>query len=112
MRNQHRYLIEIFTAVGLIVAPFILPHLGFAPNTVNRILAWGLFGVISSANVWLVASTVLGGLRSGEEDEASQRSAASFHRCASDSGASFSGTSKLTEEPEWEVALSTTTSTR
>ena len=45
MRNQNRYLIEILTAAGLIVAPFILPHLGFAPNTVNRILVWGLFGI-------------------------------------------------------------------
>ncbi len=35
----------MLTAVGLIVAPFILPHLGFAPNTVNRILVWGLFGI-------------------------------------------------------------------
>ena len=23
----------------------MLPHLGFAPNTVNRILVWGLFGI-------------------------------------------------------------------
>ena len=45
MRMQRRYLIELLTAVGLIVAPFILPHLGFAPNTVNRILVWGLFGI-------------------------------------------------------------------
>jgi len=45
MPRQSRYLIELFTAVGLIVAPFILPHLGFAPNTVNRILVWGLFGI-------------------------------------------------------------------
>jgi branched-chain amino acid transport system permease protein len=45
MRNQNRYLIEILTAAGLIAAPFILPHLGFAPNTVNRILVWGLFGI-------------------------------------------------------------------
>ncbi|MDO8293376.1 MAG: branched-chain amino acid ABC transporter ATP-binding protein/permease [Gallionella sp.] len=45
MRTQPRYLIEILTAAGLIVAPFILPHLGFAPNTVNRILVWGLFGI-------------------------------------------------------------------
>lgn len=42
---QRRYLIELFTALGLILAPFILPHLGFAPNTVNRILVWGLFGI-------------------------------------------------------------------
>src|SRR6202012_98337 len=26
-------------------APFLLPYLGFAPNTVNRILVWGLFGL-------------------------------------------------------------------
>src|SRR6476620_10840136 len=45
MINQRRYLIEILTAVGLIVAPFVLPYLGFAPNTVNRILVWGLFGI-------------------------------------------------------------------
>ena len=45
MRMQRRYIIELLTAVGLIVAPFILPHLGFAPNTVNRILVWGLFGI-------------------------------------------------------------------
>ncbi len=45
MPKQRRYLVELFTAVGLIVAPFILPHLGFAPNTVNRILVWGLFGI-------------------------------------------------------------------
>ncbi len=45
MLNQRRYLIETLTAIGLIVAPFVLPHLGFAPNTVNRILVWGLFGI-------------------------------------------------------------------
>ena len=45
MPKHRRYLIELFTAAGLIVAPFILPHLGFAPNTVNRILVWGLFGI-------------------------------------------------------------------
>jgi branched-chain amino acid transport system permease protein len=43
--KQRRYLIEFLTAIGLIVAPFVLPHLGFAPNTVNRILVWGLFGI-------------------------------------------------------------------
>jgi branched-chain amino acid transport system permease protein len=42
---KQRYLVELLTAAGLIVAPFILPHLGFAPNTVNRILVWGLFGI-------------------------------------------------------------------
>jgi len=45
MLKQRPFLIETLTAVGLILAPFILPHLGFAPNTVNRILVWGLFGV-------------------------------------------------------------------
>ncbi|MGY8665949.1 branched-chain amino acid ABC transporter ATP-binding protein/permease [Bradyrhizobium sp. UFLA05-109] len=43
--RQLPYLIEILTAAGLIVAPVVLPHLGFAPNTVNRILVWGLFGL-------------------------------------------------------------------
>ena len=43
---KHRpYLIETLTVIGLIAAPFVLPHLGFAPNTVNRILVWGLFGI-------------------------------------------------------------------
>lgn len=45
MPKQRRYLVELLTAAGLIMAPFILPHLGFAPNTVNRILVWGLFGI-------------------------------------------------------------------
>jgi branched-chain amino acid transport system permease protein len=45
MLKQRPFLIETLTAIGLIVAPFLLPHLGFAPNTVNRILVWGLFGI-------------------------------------------------------------------
>ncbi|KRQ12234.1 MULTISPECIES: branched-chain amino acid ABC transporter ATP-binding protein/permease [Bradyrhizobium] len=45
MLKQRPYLIELLTAAGLIVAPFVLPWLGFAPNTVNRILVWGLFGL-------------------------------------------------------------------
>ncbi len=40
-----RFLAEALTAVGLIVAPSVLPALGFAPNTVNQILIWGLFGL-------------------------------------------------------------------
>ncbi|MBN9090698.1 MAG: branched-chain amino acid ABC transporter ATP-binding protein/permease [Reyranella sp.] len=40
-----RYLAELLTALGLLIAPFVLPYLGFAPNTVNRILVWGLFGI-------------------------------------------------------------------
>jgi branched-chain amino acid transport system permease protein len=38
-------LVEGCTALGLIVAPFVLPHLGFAPNTVNQILIWAMFGL-------------------------------------------------------------------
>lgn len=45
MLKRRPYLITTLTAVGLILAPFILPYLGFAPNTVNRILVWGLFGI-------------------------------------------------------------------
>ncbi len=44
-RHPRRFLFEGLTAVGLVVAPFVLPHLGFAPNTVNQILVWGLFGL-------------------------------------------------------------------
>ena len=45
MLKQRPFVIEALTAIGLILAPFILPHLGFAPATVNRILIWGLFGL-------------------------------------------------------------------
>jgi branched-chain amino acid transport system permease protein len=45
MHNRRPFLTEALTAIGLIAAPFVLPHLGFAPNTVNRILVWGLFGI-------------------------------------------------------------------
>ena len=45
MLKRHPFLIEVLIAAGLIVAPFVLPHLGFAPTTVNRILVWGLFGI-------------------------------------------------------------------
>src|ERR1700743_3682033 len=43
MHKQRPFLVEALTAIGLIVAPFVLPYIGFAPNTVNRILVWGLF---------------------------------------------------------------------
>ncbi|MBI2739300.1 MAG: branched-chain amino acid ABC transporter ATP-binding protein/permease [Rhodospirillales bacterium] len=36
---------ETVTGIALIAAPLVLPHLGFAPNTVNQILVWGLFGI-------------------------------------------------------------------
>jgi branched-chain amino acid transport system permease protein len=45
MLKQRPFLVEALTAAGLIAAPFVLPYLGFAPNTVNRILVWGLFGI-------------------------------------------------------------------
>lgn len=45
MLKQRSFLVEALTAAGLIVAPFVLPHLGFSPATINRILIWGLFGL-------------------------------------------------------------------
>jgi branched-chain amino acid transport system permease protein len=45
MLKQRPFLVETLTAIGLIAAPFVLPYFGFAPNTVNRILVWGLFGI-------------------------------------------------------------------
>jgi branched-chain amino acid transport system permease protein len=36
---------DVLTALGLIVAPFVLPYLGFGPDTMNRILTFGLFGI-------------------------------------------------------------------
>jgi branched-chain amino acid transport system permease protein len=37
--------VELITAAALIAAPFVLPFFEAAPNTVNRILVWGLFGI-------------------------------------------------------------------
>ncbi|HSN21245.1 MAG TPA: branched-chain amino acid ABC transporter ATP-binding protein/permease [Usitatibacter sp.] len=37
--------VEILTAIALVAAPFVLPFFDAAPNTVNRILVWGLFGI-------------------------------------------------------------------
>ena len=45
MRKRRPFLVETLTAVGLIAAPFVLPYFDSAPNTVNRILVWGLFGI-------------------------------------------------------------------
>ena len=45
MLRQRPFLVEVLTAVGLIAAPLILPHLGFTPTTINRILVWGIFGI-------------------------------------------------------------------
>ena len=43
--TQHRFLVEALTALALIAMPFVLPYFGAAPNTVNRILVWGMFGI-------------------------------------------------------------------
>src|SRR6185312_5740126 len=45
LRGRRPYQTETIVAILLIAAPFILPYLGSAPNTVNRILVWGLFGI-------------------------------------------------------------------
>ncbi|TFZ08501.1 branched-chain amino acid ABC transporter ATP-binding protein/permease [Ramlibacter humi] len=45
MTRKRRFLLEILAAVCLIGVPYVLPLLGAAPNTVNRILVWGLFGL-------------------------------------------------------------------
>jgi branched-chain amino acid transport system permease protein len=45
IKTKRPFLVEAFTAVALIAAPFVLPHLGFALTTINRILIWGLFGL-------------------------------------------------------------------
>jgi branched-chain amino acid transport system ATP-binding protein/branched-chain amino acid transport system permease protein len=45
MVRKRPHVVEALTAVGLIAAPFVLPHLGFSPTTINRILIWGLFGL-------------------------------------------------------------------
>jgi branched-chain amino acid transport system permease protein len=45
MFTKRPVLVEIVTAAVLIAVPFVLPYLDAAPNTVNRILVWGLFGI-------------------------------------------------------------------
>ncbi len=45
MLKQRPFLVEIVTLLALIAVPFVLPHLGFAPTTINRILIWGLVGI-------------------------------------------------------------------
>src|ERR1041384_725442 len=45
MVRKPALLVEILMAIALIAAPYVLPHLGFTPNTINRILIWGLFGL-------------------------------------------------------------------
>jgi len=45
MLRARPLLVELLTALGLILAPYLLPPLGFSPNTVNQIVIWGLFGI-------------------------------------------------------------------
>jgi branched-chain amino acid transport system permease protein len=45
MQIKRPYLVELITALALILVPYVLPHLGFSPSTINRILIWGLFGL-------------------------------------------------------------------
>jgi branched-chain amino acid transport system permease protein len=45
MNINRPFLVELVTAAALILAPFLLPYLGFSPSTINRILIWGLFGI-------------------------------------------------------------------
>ncbi|MFO1363404.1 MAG: branched-chain amino acid ABC transporter ATP-binding protein/permease [Burkholderiales bacterium] len=45
MLTRQRPLAETITAAALVAAPFVLPVFGAAPDTVNRILVWGLFGI-------------------------------------------------------------------
>ncbi len=42
---KYPFAVEGVTALCLIAVPFVLPYLDAAPNTVNRILVWGLFGI-------------------------------------------------------------------
>jgi branched-chain amino acid transport system permease protein len=43
--SNRRLLVYAIAAACLIAVPFVLPLLNAAPNTVNRILVWGLFGL-------------------------------------------------------------------
>ena len=45
MNARRLIIVETSAALALIVAPFVLPHLGFSPTTLNRVLIWGLFGL-------------------------------------------------------------------
>ena len=44
-KGVRRWWPEVAAAIGLVAAPLVLPVLGFAPDTVNRIVVWGLFGL-------------------------------------------------------------------
>ena len=43
--GRRPWIVELVLAAALVAAPFLLEVFDAAPNTVNRILVWGLFGV-------------------------------------------------------------------
>jgi len=43
--RRRPFLVEAIVAAALIAVPFVLPLFDAAPNTVNRIVVWGLFGI-------------------------------------------------------------------
>ncbi len=45
MLRRVPWLVEALTALGLIAIPFVLPRLGFAPDTMSQVMVWGLFGI-------------------------------------------------------------------
>src|SRR5918912_132321 len=45
MNRLLRIRFHLIAAALLIAAPYVLPYLNAAPNTVNRVLVWGLFGL-------------------------------------------------------------------
>ena len=45
MARLRPLIVELLTALGLIIAPLVLQRLGASPDTVNRVLVWGLFGI-------------------------------------------------------------------
>src|SRR5919109_642044 len=45
MSMKRPWLVELLTAAALLLAPFVLPPLGFSASTINRIVIWGLFGI-------------------------------------------------------------------
>jgi len=44
-RPRVPFLTEGLTAAGLVAARYALPLIGFAPDTANQVLIWGLFGI-------------------------------------------------------------------
>ena len=44
-RGFRAFAFEAWTALTLVAAPFVLPIIGFVPDTMNRVLVFGLFGI-------------------------------------------------------------------